>query len=494
MTLDKKNINIKTKQSVVWYTALPFTLHFFRFANSILLARILMPSDFGIMGIVAVILYYCNSVTDFGLAKAIIQRKDVEAGHFNAYFCFNVIVSTVLFIVFQLLSTHISNFFNEPNVEAAIEVYAIMFLVTAFIAVPQASLKRDLDFKALAIIEAIKVFFSMGISLSLALNGYGFWSMIYAMLASQVIALILTLAVSKARASLFFKFQHFKDLASFGIWDFFWGQTKLIGDNIDKLIIAKFLGTTQLGFYDKAIGLAKMPNEQLSDRLSAVSFSTFSRLQDEKTEVQKYFSKLMITNMTFILPIFIGLSAVSHNLTFVLLGDKWLEMAPSLAILSISYLLASISSPVVAMNMAGGLIKSQALIRLLSVMILIISLILTAPYGIEAASFTILSFNVLLFVLSSLLLKKHFFIKLSTLTSYFLPPFVSSMLMLLMVMTTQSFVWAQSPLLNLLASVFMGMLVYLFCFLFIPFKQWEFLQSKLKKKIEKLIKNSNNKC
>jgi PST family polysaccharide transporter len=483
--MNKEDINQKTKQSLVWYTVLPFFLHFFRFANSILLARILVPSDFGIMGIVAVILYYCNSVTDFGLAKAIIQRKSVEQGHFNAYFCFNLVVSIALFFIFQLLSTFISNFFNEPNVKAAIEVYSIMFLVSAFIAVPQASLKRDLNFKILAIIEAVRVFFSMGISLSLALNNYGFWSMIYAMLASQVLALVITLSMSKVNASIFFKMQHFRDLLKFGVWDFFWGQTKLIGDNIDKLIIAKFLGTTQLGFYDKAIGLAKMPNEQLSNRLSSVSFSTFSRLQDDKEEVRKYFSKLMITNMTIILPIFIGLCAVSYNFTLVLLGEKWLEMAPSLAIFSISYLLASISSPIVAMNMAGGLIKPQALIRFISVVILIIVLFFTAPYGIESASFTILAFNFLLFVLSFFLLKKHFSVNWLTLINYSIPPIVSSLLMLLMVLAAQKYIWVETPIMNLFTAIFLGITVYFLCFMFLPFPQWKFLQSKLKNKLIK---------
>jgi O-antigen/teichoic acid export membrane protein len=464
---------------------LPFFLHFFRFANSILLARILVPSDFGIMGIVAVILYYCNSVTDFGLAKAIIQRKSVEQGHFNAYFCFNLVVSIALFLIFQLLSTFISDFFNEPNVEAAIEVYSIMFLVSAFIAVPQASLKRNLNFKILAIIEAVRVFVSMGISLSLALNDYGFWSMIYAMLASQLLGLVLTFSMSKVKASVFFKMQHFRDLLKFGVWDFFWGQTKLIGDNIDKLIIAKFLGTTQLGFYDKAIGLAKMPNEQLSNRLSSVSFSAFSRLQDDKEEVRKYFSKLMITNMTIILPIFIGLCAVSYNFTLVLLGEKWLEMAPPLAIFSISYLLASISSPIVAMNMAGGLIKQQALIRFISVVILIIVLFFTAPYGIESASFTLLVFNFSLFVLSFLLLKKHFSVKWVTLINYSAPPVVSSLLMLITVLAGQKYIWVETPVLNLFTAVILGVMVYFLCFMFLPFPQWKFLQSKLKNKLLK---------
>ena len=483
MPKDNKSINIKTKQSVIWYTALPFTLHFFRFANSILLARILMPSDFGIIGIVSVILYYCNSVTDFGLAKAIIQRKNVEPGHFNAYFCFNLLISLVLFSAFQMLSPYISEFFNEPDVEGAIEIYSTVFLISAFIAVPQASLKRDLGYKPLAIIEAIKVFFSMGVSLSLALNGYGFWSMIYAMLASQILALLLTTITSKVKASIFFKMKHLKDLLSFGIWDFFWGQTKLVGDNIDKLIIAKFLGVTELGFYDKAIGLARMPNEQLSDRLSAVSFSTFSRLQDDKEEVQTYFSKLMIVNLTIISPIFMGLSAVAHNFTFVLLGEKWLEMAPSLAILSISYLLASISSPIVAMNMAGGLIKAQALIRFLSVLVLIFVLTIASPHGIEAASFTILAFNVLLFLLSFMLLNKSFAINFSTLISYFIPPIASSLIMLFAVLVTQYSILLETALLNLLVTICVGVIVYLSCFLFIPFQQWHFLQRKFKLKI-----------
>ena len=184
-------------------------------------------------------------------------------------------VSLFFFVSAHLFSEAVAEFFGVPEITEAIEVFSFLFIFTAIAAGPITKLSRDLNFKTLAIINAVKVLISMAVSLSLALNGVGFWSMIYSMLSAQLVALVLLLYVTRLFPRVSFKFGYLKELFHFGLWDFLGAQVGLLGDNADKIILGKSLGTTALGFYDKAHGISRMPNDQISMRLSAIHFRRF---------------------------------------------------------------------------------------------------------------------------------------------------------------------------------------------------------------------------
>jgi teichuronic acid exporter len=353
ITMDNENklkeqeieISRKTKQSIAWFTITPTLLHIIRFVSSIVLARILVPADFGIVGIATIILYYCNSFTNFGFSKAIIQKKNITPDHYNVYFTFNIIMSVIFYITLNVFSHEIAHFFQEPLLELVIEATALLFLISSLEAVPMTD-------KVLTFAELLRVFISISISLLLALNGFGYWSIIYAMLLSNFFAMLLVRFSSDISPSISFKGRVLRDLFSFGIWDFIWGQAKIIGDNINKIIIGRELSVTALGFFDKAEGLAKMPNDQFSRRLGMVSFSTFSRVQDSPEELDNYITKIMVLNSFVTFPLYVGLFSVAEDFTLVLLGEKWSSMIQPLEILSWSFLVASISTPLASANIA----------------------------------------------------------------------------------------------------------------------------------------------
>jgi len=468
----------KTKQSILWYTTVPFVMQVLRFANSIILARLLLPSDFGIIGIITVILYYCDTFSNFGFGKAIIQRQDITRGHFTSYFSFNIIISLLFFIGAQVFSEIIASFFDTPEIADAIEVFAFLFLITACTSGPQVKLNRELNFKALAIIDAIKVTTSMAISLSLALNGYGFWSIIYAMLLSQLVAMILLLKVTRLFPKFSFDFHCLKELFHFSLWDFVGGQIKLVGESVDKIIIGKMLGINLLGFYDKALGLARMPNDQISQRLSNISFSSFSRIQNDKSALDMYFSKIVILNSVLLLPIFAGLIWVSESFTLVLLGEKWLPLVPCLEILAFSFVFTSFSNPIVEMNLAAARVKQQAIIRFILTFMLIIGLVLVAPYGIESASMVILCFNIFLFFASYFLLNSYANLGWLNLVSNLLPSLVIVACMYLSLYVFEFYFKASHEWQRLLLAILVGGVTYAFCFLVMPFKRLTFLRKR----------------
>jgi O-antigen/teichoic acid export membrane protein len=359
------------------------------------------------MGIIGVIIFYCDRYSDFGFGKAMIQRKDVSDYHYASYFTFNLLVSIAFFVGAQMIADWLSRFYQIVDLESAIQVASVLFLITSIGAPSKSKIQRDLDYKQLAIIEGMKVGLSMATSLSFALNGFGFWSLIYAMLVSNVFSVLAMLYVTRYIPRISTDFRPLGELVHFGLWDFLGSQVQLIIDSADKLIIGKLLGVDALGFYDKAKGLARMPDDQLSSKLSQVSFSSFSRAQEDHLRLEYDFLKVEVLNATLVLPVLIGLAWVSESFVRFLLGDKWLPAVSSLQVLAIAFILKSLVNPVVSINSAIGAVKYQTIIRIVLTIMLITGLLLASSHGIEYASLTYCMFNLLMFIASYMLLNAN---------------------------------------------------------------------------------------
>jgi O-antigen/teichoic acid export membrane protein len=477
---DNGDISRKSKQSLVWFTVVPVGLHIFRFINTIILARILSPQDFGIVGLAAIIFYLSNSLTEFGFSKSIVQRKQISHHHYDTYFSFNLIVSALLYLLFYTLSGLISDFFNEPNLVPSIEIVITLFLISALTSVPITVLKREIQFETLAITEILRVCASIAISLSLALSGFEFFSIVYAMVFSELIGLVYLRSKVRVRPTLSLRFNYLRELSSFAIWDFFWGQAKNLFDNLDKIIIGRVLDATQLGFYDKAQSLAKMPNEQFSNRLSMVSFSVFSRLQNSPQELQAYFSKIMVANSVVCFPVFVGLFLVAENMTLILFGEKWFSMIEPLKLMSLVFLIASLGAPVVAINIAMTRIRQQVIIHLLGIVLLVSGLIWAVPKGIVAASYALLYVNVFLFAASFLLMRQHIQISVAKLLAFFFPAFSCSAILWFFVKLIGYCIPDAGRGQFLVSEILVGGLAYSSAIFLIPFGRLDFLKSNAK--------------
>ena len=481
--ISTENVAYKTKQSILWYTTVPFSIHFLRFANSIFLARILSPSDFGIIGIITVILYYCDSFSQFGFGKAIVQKDVVTENHFYSYFSFNFTVSLLFFVTAQIFASSIAQFYEIQELENAVRVFSLLFLITSFSVGPKAKLNRKLEFKTLAIIEAAKVVVSMATSISLALNGYEFWSIVIAMLVAQSVYTMLVIATSQLVPHFRLDTKCLREMFHFGMWDFVNGQFALLSESADKLIIGKILGASALGFYDKALGLARMPHDQISLRLSHVSFSTFSRLKHDNAELQRYFSRMVVLNSVIMVPAFIGFLWVAEIFTVVLLGEKWLPMVSSLKIFAVAFLVRSFTNPIISINFAKAKIKHQTIIRIILTLLMILGILKFASYGIEVVALIVVIYNVLMMIFSFLLMSLHLHIGWCKLFRSLYPGFLlaGGMVLALFIFDQINITKFQS--LRLVLDVLVGSVSYFIFFMVLPLKDLNFIRKRVMRRI-----------
>lgn len=480
-------INQKTNQSIVWFTSLPLVVHLVRFGSSLILARLLLPSDFGIMGIVTVIMYYTDTFTDFGFAKALVQKKRILRNHYKSYFSFNIIVSLVLFFVLQIASENIERYFDIEELGSAIQVYSLLLIITALASPAKVKLRREINFKTLAIAEAILVSVSIPTSITLALYDYGFWSMIYGSLISQTVALVFICYRSGLLPLPSVKLYLLKPLLHFSKWDFLAGQTKLIADSVDKIIIGKILGASAVGLYDRALGLAQMPYGQTSGKIGNIAFSTFSRFQDSPEELLKNYSQITTLNALLLFPLLLGLAAVSDIFVYTVLGQKWEQMILTLQVFCISFVFAGLTATNASFNTAIGKISLQTRINLCLTFLLLIGLIFVAALGINYVAFTVMCYQFLSLFISGLIAIKYSKLNLRLIARCTGFPLLAGLIMLICVSALKKYFFIEFNVLNLLSLASIGGLIFLLTVYALPVTEFNFFREWIKRRIKKIF-------
>lgn len=475
-----------TKKSAIWFTVLPFTTQLARFVNSLILARLLSPEVFGIIGVLSVLMYYSDTFSDFGFGKAIIQRKRVRDIHFRSYFTFNLFISTLLFFLITYNSENIATFFEITELSEAFDIFAFFIIITAFLTPIKIKLSREVKYKTLAIIDALRFGIQIPISLTLALNDFGFWSIVYAMIAGQVFALIIFLFINKGFILPTTKILFLKSMLNFSKWDFVAGQANLLSENIDKLFLAKILGASYVGLYDRAQGIAVMPYMQISQKLSIVSFSSFSRFQDSQSDLNYYFGRLMSFQAFLIIPMLLGLASVSELFVSSLLGNKWLEMISTLKLMSLAFLIGALANPFSSLNTATGFISLQTKVTLICLCILLICLYNFTQYGIDAVAYCLIGFQLLRLIGNVLISKLYINISIISALKTILPFFISGIIMYAVV---RFGFYLNLPLDDweyLLVSILLGASVYCVFVLLLPFQSSNFIRTKVKRLLNRL--------
>lgn len=328
----------------------------------IVLARLLTPAEFGIIGMVMIFIAISNSIIDSGFSSALIRKKNVEDIDYSTVFYFNLFVSIILYIALYFSSPAISSFFDESELIRITRVLGLILIINAFAIIQRTILVKNVDFKTQTITSLIASITSGALGVVMAFSGFGVWSLVGQQVLRQGLITVFLWVFNRWRPSLDFSIKSFKELFSFGSKLLIAGILSTIWINLNSLVIGRFYSITILGQYTRSAEFQNFFACNLNSIVQRVSYPVLSSIQDEQDRLKRAYRKVIKVTMLITFPCMLGLAAIAEPLILVLIGEKWEPCIYYLQILCFSGMLYPLHS--INLNMLNVKGRSDLLLKL----------------------------------------------------------------------------------------------------------------------------------
>jgi O-antigen/teichoic acid export membrane protein len=352
-TLPNDNLRQSTLAGVGWASLAQVGKQGVQFIVAVILARILTPEDFGLVGMILVFTGFVILMGELGFGAAIIQRQTLEERHYSSIFWLNVLTGFALTGLVMIAAPLIARFYREPQLVALTRVLALSFAVNSFGVVQSAILNRAMKFRWLALLELAAVMVAGTIAIIVAVLDYGVWSLVWQVLLTSVLTTIGLWLVTGWRPQLLFEWAAVRDLVTFSGNLFGFNAFNYWARNADNLLIGRFMGTVELGIYTRAYSTMLLPLSQVTSVLGRVMFPALSRIQHDKVLVKQIYLRALALIALVTFPMMLGLFVTAESFVLTLFGPKWEGVVTLLQILSLVGLVQSLVATV------GWLYQSQ---------------------------------------------------------------------------------------------------------------------------------------
>jgi len=457
------DIRQKSVKGVGWNGISQITRQGFQFVVTAILARLLLPSEFGLVGMAGIVTGLVFSVRELGLSAAIVQRKDLDDLHLSSSFWVNVGAGLVFFGVCSAIAPFAARFFKREIVAPILIISSTGFVISSLGIVHRAALLRRLDFKAVAVAE-IGTFVGYGVaSVLMAALGFGVWSLVYGSLFGSLVGVVLWWAGFRWRPAFKFSRQKFFELFRFGWSVMGSGLVGYFNQNVDYLVIGRRLGASPLGIYTLAFKLISFPLTRISSMITGVTFPAFSRMQNDDRRLRRAYTKMVryISLLTF--PVLAGLMVLAPQLVRVVYGPKWVGAVIPLRIMCVLGMLKAVGTTVGSILMAKGrpdiLLKFQVLLFIG----ITAAVIVGSFYGIVGVALAVTLMTVVAFPIIQAITNRQIGLSFKEYLTSLWPAVFASALMACSVLFCKSIIIQLVPgksLLVLLFSIGLGVLFY----------------------------------
>lgn len=326
----------KTVKGVAWSGIDNVAQFGVSFVVSIILARLLTPDDYGLLGIIGIFTVICTSIANGGFSIALIRKKDATEDDYNTAFIVNLVVSIFLYIIIFAFAKYIAAFFHRNELTNLIRVSSLGIVIGALSLVQQTRLTKAIDFKAQTGITIISSVISGIIGIIMALLGFGVWALVAQMLSSTSLRTLLLWIHNRWRPNFSFSVHSFNELFGFG-WKMMAGS---LLDNIWKqlysVVVGRFYSPATLGQYTRANGFSELFSSNLTNVIQRVTFPVLSTIQDDQKRMVEAYRKLIKVSMFVSSNAMFFLGAISAPLLYCLIGPQWTEAASYLPLICIS--------------------------------------------------------------------------------------------------------------------------------------------------------------
>lgn len=351
-------------------------------AISVVLARLLLPSDYGIIGMLAIFMAISQSLIDSGFASALIQKKDRNDIDYCTAFFFNIFIGGILYLLIYILAPYIADFYQMPILKSVTRVYTLSLIINSLSIVQTVKFQVELRFKELALISISTVFFTGIIGVILAYNGLGVWALVFQFIISSSLRTLFLWYFSHWTPRLVFSIESLNKMFSFGSKLLCSGLINTIYNNIYTLIIGKKFSSADVGFYNRGSNFAYLPTNTITSTIISVNYPILAKLQDNNKVLIETYTKLLQPPLFILYPVLIGLATLGDSFIAVLIGNKWLPCVSIMQILCIGYFFNPLTH--INLNLLYVKGRSDLVLKLefIKKTIAFVILFLTIPLGI----------------------------------------------------------------------------------------------------------------
>lgn len=355
-------------------------------ASTIVLARLLTPEDYGLVGMITALVGIGDALWNLGLQAATIQRREITHRQVTFFFWLQGSIGLLLTLATDALAFLIVGFYDKPQLYPIIFVYSTYFVISGFLSQHLAVLTRQMRFTSIAVIEILSIAVGLALAIGMAVAGAAYWAIVAQALGTLLVRLALYWYTSGWTPGRPRYERGMGPMLRFGLNLAVNNALRYAGSNADNVIIGKMYGTAPLGVYSRAYNLLLLPLRQVEMPVGRIAIPVLSYLQDQPERYRRYY-RTAVTGLSLVaMPVVAALAALSHEVIAILLGPRWSAVAPIFQVLAIAGILQIVSSPNRWIFTSTGRTGRQAVWALISQPILIGSFVVGAPWGVVGIS------------------------------------------------------------------------------------------------------------
>jgi lipopolysaccharide exporter len=455
------SLSRRAVKSGFWVVFLRIFQQLFSLIRTVVLARILLPSDFGLLGIALLSMSLLETFSQTGFDRALIQKKENIENYLNSAWTIMILRGLLLFIVLFSIAPLLAKFFNTPQAASIIQVMSFSFLFQGFTNIGVVYFQKELEFNKQFIFRVSGTIADFIVAVSIALIFRNVWALVLGILAGKLVQFAASYLLQPYRPRVQFDSAKVRELFNFGKWIFGSSVIIFLLTQGNDFLVGKFLGVAMLGFFQMAYEIAKIPATQITHVITQVTFPAYSKLQDEKATLRETYLKVLKLTAFLSFPTAGLIFVFAPETATIILGEKWSPMIPALQIMAVGGLIRSLGATIGPVFQAIG--KPEILTKFMLYQ-LCLFLALVYPFihnwGMAGAALATVFPGFLINFILSFIIVKTVDCRLRQFYNSLFPPFSATAVLLLFISVTKTY-FSPLSLFNFLLLGFIGILIYL---------------------------------
>ncbi|KQT17869.1 capsule biosynthesis protein CapK [Chryseobacterium sp. Leaf404] len=398
MSLKKQAIS-----GMIWTYSQQFGSQLITFVVSLVLTRLILPEEFGLIGMIAIFMGIGTALFDGGLTSSLIRSKDLNQDDYSTVFYFNFAGSVIMYLILFFIAPLIAKFYHQPALIKLTRVYGITFILAAFGAVQNTILTSELKFKKQAMISLPAIIISSSVGLWMAYYDYGVWSLVGTALINALLTSLFLWFSSSWYPTITFSKEKFRKHFHYGYKLTLSSVLDIIFTNIYQIVIGRFYSAAQVGYYTRANTLMMLPVGNVSAALNRVVFPLFAQVQNDIPRFKKAYKQIMQMVLFIITPVIVIMAFLAEPLILFLFGQNWLPVVPIFQIICFTGILYPIHLYNLLVLQVKG--RSDLFLKLEVAKKILLSVILAISFFF---GFYALLWGQLIFSIVALIINTHF--------------------------------------------------------------------------------------